>query len=120
MPGSGELSLPFSPSPITRRTEWRLHLPAREAGAAQRRDPPTLVAAVPNRHAGHTIAIGRDRSKRATTATLVQAVEAGLVSRTDAREFGAVLAGDAPGRENADEVTPFDSTGSRSRTRDRN
>ena len=42
---------------------------------------------------------------------LVHAVEAGLVGREGVTELGAVLAGDAPGRENADDVTAFDSTG---------
>jgi alanine dehydrogenase len=42
---------------------------------------------------------------------LVQAVEAGHVSRSDVTELGAVLAGDAPGRERDDDATAFDSTG---------
>ena len=39
------------------------------------------------------------------------AVEAGLLGREDVTELGAVLTGDAPGRQNADDVTLFDSTG---------
>jgi alanine dehydrogenase len=42
---------------------------------------------------------------------LVHAVEAGVLSRADVTEFGAVLAGDAPGRGSDDEITSFDSTG---------
>jgi alanine dehydrogenase len=42
---------------------------------------------------------------------LTGAVEAGLVSRDDVTELGAVLTGAAPGRESADEITLFDSTG---------
>ena len=42
---------------------------------------------------------------------LVHAVEAGLVGRGDVTELGAVLAGSADGRGNADEATAFDSTG---------
>jgi alanine dehydrogenase len=39
------------------------------------------------------------------------AVEAGLIARDDVTQLGAVLAGDAPGRAGADDVTVFDSTG---------
>jgi ornithine cyclodeaminase/alanine dehydrogenase-like protein (mu-crystallin family) len=39
------------------------------------------------------------------------AVEAGLVSREQVTDLGDVLTGSAPGRESADEVTLFDSTG---------
>jgi alanine dehydrogenase len=42
---------------------------------------------------------------------LTGAVEAGLVSREQVTDLGAVLTGAAPGRESADEVTLFDSTG---------
>ena len=42
---------------------------------------------------------------------LAHAVEAGLLSRPDVSELGAVLAGDAPGRESDEEITVFDSTG---------
>jgi alanine dehydrogenase len=42
---------------------------------------------------------------------LVQAVKAGLLSRSAVTELGAVLAGAAPGRENYDDITAFDSTG---------
>jgi alanine dehydrogenase len=42
---------------------------------------------------------------------LVHAVEAGALSREDVRQLGDVLAGQASGREAADEVTAFDSTG---------
>jgi alanine dehydrogenase len=42
---------------------------------------------------------------------LVHAVEAGLVSRSDVTELGAVLSGTAPGRERDDDITAFDSTG---------
>jgi alanine dehydrogenase len=42
---------------------------------------------------------------------LVHAVEAGLLTRSDVSELGAVLAGDAPGRETDEEITVFDSTG---------
>jgi alanine dehydrogenase len=39
------------------------------------------------------------------------AVDAGLLRREDVTQLGAVLAGDAPGRVGADDVTVFDSTG---------
>ena len=39
------------------------------------------------------------------------AVERGEVSRGDVTQLGDVLAGEAPGRESADEITLFDSTG---------
>jgi alanine dehydrogenase len=39
------------------------------------------------------------------------AVEAGLIRRHDVTQLGAVLAGDAPGRAGADDITVFDSTG---------
>jgi alanine dehydrogenase len=42
---------------------------------------------------------------------LVHAVEAGHLSRSDVTELGAVLVGDAPGRESDEDVTAFDSTG---------
>jgi alanine dehydrogenase len=42
---------------------------------------------------------------------LVHAVEAGHLSRSDVTELGAVLAGDAPGRESEEDITVFDSTG---------
>ena len=42
---------------------------------------------------------------------LVHAVEAGVLSREDVTELGAVLAGDAEGRRSDDEITAFDSTG---------
>src|SRR5215210_4719423 len=42
---------------------------------------------------------------------LTAAVEAGLVTREQVTELGAVLAGQAPGRPGADAVTMFDSTG---------
>jgi alanine dehydrogenase len=42
---------------------------------------------------------------------LTGAVEAGLVRREDVTELGAVLTGDAPGRQHPDDVTLFDSTG---------
>jgi ornithine cyclodeaminase/alanine dehydrogenase-like protein (mu-crystallin family) len=42
---------------------------------------------------------------------LTGAVEAGLVTREDVTDLGAVLTGEAPGREAADETTLFDSTG---------
>jgi alanine dehydrogenase len=42
---------------------------------------------------------------------LAHAVEAGAVAREGVTDLGAVLAGDAPGRQNDDEVTVFDSTG---------
>ena len=42
---------------------------------------------------------------------LTGAIEAGLVTREQVTELGAVLAGDAPGRPGADAVTLFDSTG---------
>jgi alanine dehydrogenase len=42
---------------------------------------------------------------------LVHAVETGLLGRSMVTELGAVLAGTAPGRENDDDVTAFDSTG---------
>jgi ornithine cyclodeaminase/alanine dehydrogenase-like protein (mu-crystallin family) len=38
-------------------------------------------------------------------------VEAGLVSRDQVTELGAVMTGQAVGRRSADEVTLFDSTG---------
>ena len=42
---------------------------------------------------------------------LVHALEAGRLQGADVTELGAVLAGDAEGRRNEDEVTVFDSTG---------
>jgi ornithine cyclodeaminase/alanine dehydrogenase-like protein (mu-crystallin family) len=42
---------------------------------------------------------------------LTGAVLAGLVARDQVTELGAVLAGDAPGRPDAEAVTLFDSTG---------
>ena len=42
---------------------------------------------------------------------LVHAVEAGTVVREAVTELGAVLAGEAPGRGSAEEITVFDSTG---------
>jgi ornithine cyclodeaminase/alanine dehydrogenase-like protein (mu-crystallin family) len=39
------------------------------------------------------------------------AVEVGLLTRNDVTELGAVLTGDAPGRQHPDDVTLFDSTG---------
>jgi alanine dehydrogenase len=42
---------------------------------------------------------------------LVHAVEAGLLAERDVGRLGAVLAGDAPGRRSAEEITAFDSTG---------
>jgi alanine dehydrogenase len=42
---------------------------------------------------------------------LTGAIEAGLVTRADVRELGAVLAGAVPGRPGPDAVTLFDSTG---------
>jgi ornithine cyclodeaminase/alanine dehydrogenase-like protein (mu-crystallin family) len=42
---------------------------------------------------------------------LVHAIEAGTLSRADVTELGAVLAGDAEGRQGDDEITAFDSTG---------
>jgi len=39
------------------------------------------------------------------------AVDAGLISRRDVTELGAVLAGYAPGRRHEDDITLFDSTG---------
>ena len=42
---------------------------------------------------------------------LVHAVEAGVLEREQVTELGAVLAGDASGRESDEEITAFDSTG---------
>jgi alanine dehydrogenase len=42
---------------------------------------------------------------------LVHAVEAGKLERDGVIQLGDVLAGDAPGREQDDEITTFDSTG---------
>jgi alanine dehydrogenase len=42
---------------------------------------------------------------------LVHAVDAGVLSRDDITELGAVLTGDAAGRRSDDEATVFDSTG---------
>jgi alanine dehydrogenase len=42
---------------------------------------------------------------------LVHAVETGLMARSDVSELGAVLAGDAAGRESDEDITVFDSTG---------
>ncbi len=41
----------------------------------------------------------------------VHAIEAGLLRREDVTGLGAVLVGLAPGRENDEEITAFDSTG---------
>src|SRR5205085_8101004 len=42
---------------------------------------------------------------------LSAAVEAGVLKREDVTELGSILAGDAEGRRNDDEITVFDSTG---------
>jgi ornithine cyclodeaminase/alanine dehydrogenase-like protein (mu-crystallin family) len=42
---------------------------------------------------------------------LTAAVQAGVVTREQVTELGAVLAGDAPGRPGPEAVTLFDSTG---------
>jgi alanine dehydrogenase len=42
---------------------------------------------------------------------LAHAVEAGVLSKEDVVDLGAVLAGQAEGRHSADEITAFDSTG---------
>jgi ornithine cyclodeaminase/alanine dehydrogenase-like protein (mu-crystallin family) len=42
---------------------------------------------------------------------LARAVAAGLLGRADVTQLGAVLAGEAPGRRSAEELTAFDSTG---------
>ena len=42
---------------------------------------------------------------------LSHAVEAGLIAREDVTQLGAVLAGEAAGRQSGDEITIFDSTG---------
>ena len=42
---------------------------------------------------------------------IAAAVEAGSVGREDVTELGAVLNGEAPGRESPEDVTLFDSTG---------
>jgi len=47
----------------------------------------------------------------ATRGELAAAVQAGLVTRERVTELGAVLAGDAPGRQADSDVTLFDSTG---------
>lgn len=42
---------------------------------------------------------------------LVHAVHAGALEQQDVTELGAVLAGAAPGRRSAEDITVFDSTG---------
>jgi alanine dehydrogenase len=42
---------------------------------------------------------------------LANAVKADLITRDDVTELGAVLTGEAPGRQSPDDVTIFDSTG---------
>ena len=42
---------------------------------------------------------------------LAAAVESGVLGREDVTELGAVLTGEAPGRQSPDEITLFDSTG---------
>ncbi|TML43494.1 MAG: ornithine cyclodeaminase family protein [Actinobacteria bacterium] len=42
---------------------------------------------------------------------LVHAVEAGAITHDDVSELGAVLVGQAPGRQSPDDITVFDSTG---------
>ena len=42
---------------------------------------------------------------------LVHAVEAGRIVRDDVTELGAVLTGEAPGRQSEEDITVFDSTG---------
>jgi alanine dehydrogenase len=42
---------------------------------------------------------------------IARAVEAGLLGHKDVTELGAVLAGEAPGRQSDDDITLFDSTG---------
>jgi ornithine cyclodeaminase/alanine dehydrogenase-like protein (mu-crystallin family) len=42
---------------------------------------------------------------------LAHAVDAGVTTREDVTELGDVLTGKAPGRQSADDITIFDSTG---------
>jgi alanine dehydrogenase len=42
---------------------------------------------------------------------IARVVESGEITRKDVTQLGAVLAGDAPGRQSADDITIFDSTG---------
>ncbi|HSI97716.1 MAG TPA: hypothetical protein VK926_05095, partial [Gaiellaceae bacterium] len=42
---------------------------------------------------------------------LAVGVEAGVVTRADVTDLGAVLIGEAEGRQSGDEITLFDSTG---------
>ena len=54
---------------------------------------------------------GKDWEQASHNGDIAHALEAGLVSRGDVTELGAVLTGDAEGRRSPDEITVFDSTG---------
>jgi alanine dehydrogenase len=58
---------------------------------------------------GHVFA--DDWEQASHNGELVHAVEAGALTREQVTELGAVLAGDAPGRQSDNEITAFDSTG---------
>jgi ornithine cyclodeaminase/alanine dehydrogenase-like protein (mu-crystallin family) len=52
-----------------------------------------------------------DREQASHSGDQVHAVEAGLVDRSSVTQLGAVLAGDAEGRTDDEQITTFDSTG---------
>src|SRR5262249_61912327 len=54
---------------------------------------------------------GDDWEQASHSGDISHAVEAGLIARDGVTQLGAVLAGDAPGRAGAVDVTVFDSTG---------
>jgi ornithine cyclodeaminase/alanine dehydrogenase-like protein (mu-crystallin family) len=58
-----------------------------------------------------TLIFADDWEQASHNGELVHAVEAGKLERKDVTELGAVLAGDAQGRQSGDEITTFDSTG---------
>jgi len=63
------------------------------------------------RELARTHAFSDDWEQASHSGDLSHAVDAGLLGRDDVTQLGAVLAGDAPGRRDDDEITAFDSTG---------
>lgn len=68
-------------------------------------------AEIASRELARTHSFCDDWEQASHSGDLSHAVEAGLLGRDDVSQLGAVLAGDAPGRRDDDEITAFDSTG---------
>jgi alanine dehydrogenase len=68
-------------------------------------------AEIASRELARAHAFCDDWEQASHSGDLSHAVEAGLLGRGDVTQLGAVLAGDAPGRRDEDEITAFDSTG---------